>query len=113
MAIVGLATVCFLSQARADVVFTATAAPGRLIGREVVAEAMAARAGRPLVIVDLGMPRDVDPAAAELPGVTLLDLDDVDRRLQANNGERRLHSAEAVAIVATEERRFEIGRAHV
>jgi glutamyl-tRNA reductase len=92
---------------RADVVFTATAASGRLIGREAVADAMAARAGRPLVIVDLGMPRDVDPAAADLPGVTLLDLDDVDRRLQANNGQRRLHSAEAAAIVAAEERRFE------
>jgi glutamyl-tRNA reductase len=68
---------------------------------------MVARAGRPLVIVDLGMPRDVDPTAGELPGVTLLDLDDVDRRLQANNGQRRLHSAEAAAIVAAEERRFE------
>jgi glutamyl-tRNA reductase len=92
---------------RADVVFTATAASRRLIGRQAVADAMAARAGRPLVIVDLGMPRDVDPAAAELPGVTLLDLDDVDRRLETNNGQRRLHSAEAAALVDKEERRFE------
>jgi glutamyl-tRNA reductase len=53
------------------------------------------------------MPRDVDPAAADLPGVTLLDLDDVDRRLQANGGERRLHSIEAARIVAAEGRRFE------
>jgi glutamyl-tRNA reductase len=91
---------------RADVVFTATAASGRLISRETVAGAMAARDGRPLVIVDLGMPRDVDPAAGELPGVTLLDLDDVDRRLATNNGRRRLHSTEAAAIVAREEERF-------
>jgi glutamyl-tRNA reductase len=92
---------------RADVVFTATAAPGRLIGREAIAGAMAARAGRPLVIVDLGMPRDVEPAAGELPGVTLLDLDDVDRRLDANHGRRRLHCAAAATIVAQEEARFE------
>jgi glutamyl-tRNA reductase len=92
---------------RADVVFTATAAPDRLIGREAIAAAMAARAGRPLVIVDLGMPRDVDPAAGELPGVTLLDLDDVDRRLDSNHGQRRLHSAEAARLVAKEEARFE------
>jgi glutamyl-tRNA reductase len=92
---------------RADVVFTATAAPGRLIGREAIEDAMAARAGRPLVIVDLGMPRDVDPAAGDVPGVTLLDLDDVDRRLDTNHSERRLHSVEAAAIVAREEARFE------
>jgi len=91
----------------ADVVFTATAAPGRVVGCQLLAAAMAARHGRPLVIVDLGMPRDVDPAAGELPGVTLLDLDDIDRRLDANHGERRLHSAEAAALVAREERRFE------
>ncbi len=93
--------------ALADVVFTATAASGRLIGCEVVAGAMVARGGRPIVIVDLGMPRDVDPAACEIPGVTLLDLDDVDRRLDANHGERRLHSAEAAKIVAREHERFQ------
>jgi len=92
---------------RVAVVFTATAASERLISRELVAAAMLARDGRPLVIVDLGMPRDVDPGAADVPGVTLLDLDDVDERLQANSGQRRLHSAEAAAIVAAEGRRFE------
>ncbi|MEA2154286.1 MAG: glutamyl-tRNA reductase [Solirubrobacteraceae bacterium] len=92
---------------RADVIFTATAATRRLIGREAVATAMAARGGRPLVIVDLGMPRDVDPSAGELPGVTLLDLDDVDRRLDANHEERRAQSAEAEAIVEHEQRRFQ------
>jgi glutamyl-tRNA reductase len=92
---------------RADVVFTATAAAVRTVEREVVARAMAARDGRPLVIVDLGMPRDVDPAAGELPGVTLLDLDDVDRRLDGNDGERRTHSAAAVALVAEAQTRFE------
>jgi glutamyl-tRNA reductase len=91
----------------ADVVFTATAASGRLIGRETIAAAMVARAGRPLVIVDLGMPRDVDPSAGDLEGVTLLDLDDVDQRLDANHGQRRLHSVEAAAIVAREETRFQ------
>ena len=92
---------------RADIVFTATAASRRIIRREDVADAMAARDGRPLVIVDLGMPRDVDPAAGDLDGVTLLDLDAVDARLDANHEERRLHSADAAALVAHEEGRFE------
>jgi glutamyl-tRNA reductase len=92
---------------RCDVVFTATAAAVRIIDREVVGRAMDARGGRPLVIVDLGMPRDVDPAVAALPGVTLLDLDDVDRRLNANRDQRRAHCADAVALVAAEEQHFE------
>jgi glutamyl-tRNA reductase len=92
---------------RADVVFTATAAAVRIIDRDVVASAMDARGGRALVIVDLGMPRDVDPAAGALPGVRLLDLDDIDRRLEANHGQRRAHSAEATGIVAEEEQRFQ------
>ena len=91
----------------ADVVFTATAAPRRLISRRDVVAAMSARGGRPLVIVDLGMPRDVEPAAGALEGVTLLDLDAVDARLDANHEERRLHCAEAAALVAREESRFE------
>jgi glutamyl-tRNA reductase len=92
---------------RADVVFTATAAAVRTVERDVVARAMVARSGRPLVIVDLGMPRDVDPAAGAVPGVRLLDLDDIDRRLDANHGRRRAHSAEAAAIVAEEQQRFQ------
>jgi glutamyl-tRNA reductase len=92
---------------RADVVFTATAAAVRTVQRDVVARAMVARGGRPLVIVDLGMPRDVDPAAGAVPGVRLLDLDDIDRRLDANHGQRRAHSAAAAAIVAEEEQRFQ------
>lgn len=108
----GLASALTLSEVpgeleRADVVFTATAASVRLIDRQAIIRAMEARGGRPLVIVDLGMPRDVDPAAGEVDGVTLLDLDDVDRRLTANRDQRQAHSAEAAALVAEEERRFE------
>jgi glutamyl-tRNA reductase len=91
---------------RADVVFTATASPVRVIDRDAVARAMAARDGRPLVVVDLGMPRDVEPAAGDLPGLTLLDLDDVDRRLEANRGRRRAQSVAAAELVAAEEQRF-------
>jgi glutamyl-tRNA reductase len=58
----------------ADVLITCTGASGFVVGTDVVVGAMAARSGRPLVVVDLALPRDVDPAVAGLPGVHVIDL---------------------------------------
>jgi glutamyl-tRNA reductase len=57
-----------------DVLVTCTGATGLVIGTDVVAAAMSGRAGRPLVVVDLALPRDVDPGVAALPGVFVVDL---------------------------------------
>ncbi|HEX2074640.1 MAG TPA: glutamyl-tRNA reductase [Geodermatophilus sp.] len=76
--------------AAADVLVTCTGASGLVIGTEVVARAMADRPDRPLVVVDLALPRDVDPGVAALPGVHVVDL----ALLQ---GERSAHPGEPVA----------------
>ncbi|WP_299952483.1 glutamyl-tRNA reductase [uncultured Modestobacter sp.] len=60
--------------AAADVLVTCTGATGTVIGTDVVSAALAARDGRPLAIVDLALPRDVDPGVAALPGVHVVDL---------------------------------------
>jgi glutamyl-tRNA reductase len=60
--------------AAADVLVTCTGATGLVVGTDVVAAAMAARSGRPLAVVDLALPRDVDPGVAALPGVHVVDL---------------------------------------
>ena len=60
--------------ADADVLITCTGSSGILVGRELLAQARAGAEARPLAIVDLALPHDVDPAAAELPGVTLVGL---------------------------------------
>jgi glutamyl-tRNA reductase len=60
--------------ADADVLVTCTGATGLVVGTDVVAAAMAVRSGRPLAVVDLALPRDVDPGVASLPGVHLVDL---------------------------------------
>ncbi len=60
--------------AAADLLLTCTGATGLVIGTEAVASAMRGRAGRPLAVVDLALPRDVDPAVAGLPGVHVVDL---------------------------------------
>lgn len=62
-----------------DVVVSCTNAPHLLIGPERIERAMQARGGRPLVIVDLAVPRDVDPACSAIDGVHAFDLDDLER----------------------------------
>ncbi len=63
--------------AAADLVVTCTGAPGHVITADMVANALALRPGRaaPLVLLDLAMPRDVEPGAGDLPGVAVTDLD--------------------------------------
>src|SRR5829696_1071504 len=60
--------------AAADVLLTCTGASGTVVGTDLVAGAMAGRDGRPLVVVDLALPRDVDPGVAAQPGVHVIDL---------------------------------------
>jgi glutamyl-tRNA reductase len=71
--------------AAADLVVSCTGAPGHVISADAVAAARSApaapRASRPLVMIDLALPRDIDPAAAGVPGVTLLDLETVGQTL--------------------------------
>jgi glutamyl-tRNA reductase len=74
----------------ADVLVTCTGATGTVIGIDVVSTALAGRGDRPLVIVDLALPRDVEPAVAALPGVHVVDL----AMLQ---GERVAHPGRPVA----------------
>jgi glutamyl-tRNA reductase len=57
-----------------DVVVCATASPDPVLTVPVVAEAMAHRGGRPLLVLDLAVPRDVDPGVADLPGVSFVDI---------------------------------------
>jgi glutamyl-tRNA reductase len=95
----------------ADLVLTATACPHVVVDRGAVARAIARRDGRPLVLVDLAVPRDVDPAVRGLPGVTLIDLDDVQRRVGRNRAGRKVDAARARKIVAAEAERFEAWRA--
>ncbi|SET82116.1 glutamyl-tRNA reductase [Geodermatophilus poikilotrophus] len=84
--------------AAADVLVTCTGARGIVIGTEVVAGAMRSRTGaarpdRPLVVIDLALPRDVDPGVAALPGVHVVDL----ALLQGERGADGHSSASPVA----------------
>jgi len=91
---------------RADVVVTSTASPHAILGAEELAEVVALRGGRPLLLVDLAVPRDVDPACAELAGVTLLDMDALQTAVRGNLRVRGAEAAHAVAIVEDEIQAF-------
>ena len=85
---------------------TSTGSKAPLIEKADVAPVMAGRAGRPLLIVDIAVPRDVDPAVAELDGVTLLDMDDLRAFAAAGVAERRREVAAVEAILADELERY-------
>jgi glutamyl-tRNA reductase len=85
-----------------DVLLTSTGSTVPVVERDDFAPIMEARAGRPLLIVDIAVPRDVDPAVKTLPGVTLLDMDDLRQFAQAGI-DRRSHEMAAVRSIINEE----------
>jgi glutamyl-tRNA reductase len=91
---------------QADVVVSATSASGVVLSREAVASALRARKGRPLLLVDLAVPRDLDPAINELEGCFLYDVDDLEAVVVETLSGRRGEAARAEELVAREADRF-------
>jgi glutamyl-tRNA reductase len=89
----------------ADLLVTSTGAPSAVVTTAQMADVVERRAGRPLLIVDMGMPRDVEAGVGRLPGVTLLDLADL-RAYVDGGADQRLEVERARAIVADETARF-------
>jgi glutamyl-tRNA reductase len=85
---------------RADIVICSTGAAGIVVPGETVAESMRRRGGRPLFILDLALPRDVDPAARSMAGVTLVDLE---RLAVLTEHHDRTADVEAVRRIVAEE----------
>ncbi len=92
--------------ARADVVVSSTSSPDVVLRREQVERAHRARRGRPLFLIDLAVPRDLDPAINELDGCYLYDIDDLEAVVAESLGARRREAAAAERIVAEEAEQF-------
>jgi glutamyl-tRNA reductase len=95
----------------ADIVVSSTGSPHQIVGREDLAEVIAQRDGRPLLLIDIAVPRDIDPSVRGLPGVTLYDMDDLQREVARNLGTREAEARKARAIVLEEVERFVAWRA--
>ena len=86
----------------ADIVISSTSCPHTILSRDEAAMVVQDRRGRPLVMVDIAMPRDIDGAVREIPGIFLYDLDDLERVVQHNAGEREAAALDAQKIVEQE-----------
>ena len=89
-----------------DVLLTSTGAATPLLEADELGPVITARAGRPLLIVDIAVPRDVDPAVGELPGVTLLDMDDLRAFAAAGTAARSGEVAGVRTIIEDELERY-------
>ncbi len=87
---------------RADLVLTSTGSGEVILTREDVEQAMARRPGRPLLVVDIAVPRDVEPAASSVPAVTLLDIDDLKAFVERSMDGRRREVGRVRALITEE-----------
>jgi glutamyl-tRNA reductase len=88
--------------AMADVVVTATGAPHIVIHEDDVRPILPERAGRPLVLVDIALPRDVEESVGDLDGVQRYDIDHLQSTVDANLAQRRSAIPDVEAIIAAE-----------
>jgi len=88
--------------ARSDIVISATDAPHTILHSPDVMDAMKARQDRPLFVIDIAVPRDVDTDVGELPGVHLYNIDDLQAMVENNMAERRAEVPHVEDIVSEE-----------
>jgi glutamyl-tRNA reductase len=87
----------FTALTEVDILISSTSAPHFVLLAEEVARAMARRGGRPLCLIDIAVPRDIEPAAGDLPGVHLYNIDDLEA---ATAEDRTRRAAEIPAVEA-------------
>jgi glutamyl-tRNA reductase len=90
-----------------DIVVSCTGSPHQIVGREELALVTEERRGRPLVLIDIAVPRDIDPNVRDLPGITLYDMDDLQRAVARNLSGREAEATRARTLVDEEVARFD------
>jgi len=91
---------------KADIVLSSTGSPHHIVEREELESVMKARNGRPLLLIDIAVPRDIDPAVRQLDGVHLRDIDDLQRVVERNLSGREAEARRAEALLERELERF-------
>lgn len=91
----------------ADVLISSTGARGFVVTKEMLSHSMKKRKGRPLFLVDIAVPRDIDPKLAEFDDVYLYDIDDLQNIVEANLAERKKEAEKIEYFVAEELAEFE------
>ena len=91
----------------ADIVVTCTSSPHQILGRDELAVVLAQRESRPLLAIDIAVPRDIEPSVRDLPGISLYDMDDLQREVARNIGVREAEATRGRVIVDEEVERFD------
>jgi glutamyl-tRNA reductase len=91
---------------RADIVVSSTASPIPILSRQEAEGIARERKHRPMVIIDIAVPRDIDPDVREVEGIQLFDMDDLEQIVQRNAAGRQAAAETAENIVAAESRGF-------
>lgn len=97
---------CWTALSEVDVLVCSTSAPRPVVGVSHVRPALAARGDRPLCILDIALPRDVEAPVGDLANVFLYDLDDLQAVVSSNHERRRAEVPTADQLIASEAERF-------
>jgi glutamyl-tRNA reductase len=92
----------------ADIVVSATSSPHQIVGRDELELVMEQRDRRPLLMIDIAVPRDIEPSVREVRGVTLYDMDDLQREVARGLGTREAEVVRSRKIVDQEVERFSV-----
>jgi glutamyl-tRNA reductase len=92
---------------RADIVVASTSSPHHVVEPEALAQVMAAREGRPLLLIDLAVPRDIHPDCRQVEGASLHDMDDLQALVERNASGREAEARRAESVLHSELARFE------
>ncbi|MCZ7624773.1 MAG: glutamyl-tRNA reductase [Candidatus Methylomirabilota bacterium] len=95
-----------LEMLQADIVISSTGAPHQILSKDDFQEIIAQRHHRPIFVIDIAVPRDIDPAAGEIEHVHLYDLDDLKGVVDANLRERQREAELAEALIDREAKQF-------
>ena len=91
---------------RVDIVISSTAASEFVIDAEALRRAMQKRRGRPLFLIDIAVPRDIDPRARDIDNVFLFDIDNLNEIVEAHRGEREHEIKQVEQVIEEELRKF-------
>jgi glutamyl-tRNA reductase len=92
---------------RSDIVVSSTGSPHQIVGREELELVALRRGERPLVMIDIAVPRDIDPSVRDLPGIALYDMDDLERAVARNLDVRESEAAKARTSIDQDVQRFD------
>ena len=91
----------------ADILISSTGAPHTILSAEMIRHAMQARVQRPMVLIDIAVPRDIDPDASKIPHVKLYDIDHLNEKLEGALAERMAEVPQVKSILNEEIKEFE------